>query len=449
MTRKGAAGIAAAVVVGGSIAIASLSGGTTVTKLYTCVKANDTAELGWTSTMRACPAGDRVVAVSASDVTPVPPTTVPPVATTAPPTTTTPACVGTPLTNGQADINAQPSGTTFCMTGAHNWTLAPKSNDTIIGGILDGGGVTQYATIANASTGVTLDSVEVRNYRPTYQHGAVQGGGSGWTLRNVLAHDNGDTTGGNGATLGPAWKIIGGRYWNNRESGIEAGGATGAVINGAELDHNNYTTAAYTTANLNCDTAAGGFKWVANQVTVTNSYVHDNACRGLWADINSNGSTITNNRVVNNWADGIMIEISGASTVTGNTVTGNGFREFSVGAGRTPTACSWGYGAGIFISTSGKTDDLTGTIEVSGNTVTGNCLPITGVDQRRVDSGHCVNVCELMHLRVHDNTMVGSTDARALNKFGAFQDDGDNLATHDIVFGPNSLSGVTNCLLAC
>ena len=42
-------------------------------------------------------------------------------------------------------------------------------------------------------------------------------------------------------------------------------------------------------------------KWDVGQVTVRNAYVHDNDCRGLWADINARGALIEHNLVVNNF----------------------------------------------------------------------------------------------------------------------------------------------------
>src|SRR6185503_17762526 len=37
------------------------------------------------------------------------------------------SCRGKAMVNGQSDIDAAPSGTTFCLSGVHNWTLTPKS----------------------------------------------------------------------------------------------------------------------------------------------------------------------------------------------------------------------------------------------------------------------------------------------------------------------------------
>ena len=60
---------------------------------------------------------------------------------------------------------------------------------------------------------------------------------------------------------------------------------------------------------------------MADNVTVENSRIHDNACKGLWADVNSHSATIINNHVYNNWDEGIFIEISSGATITGNNVS--------------------------------------------------------------------------------------------------------------------------------
>ena len=112
--------------------------------------------------------------------------------TSVPPTTTTPAnvspsarafailpsmasaiskpCVGVPMLSGQADIDAKPQGTTFCLSGTHNWTLTPKSNDRIVGtgnAVLDGNrwSMTDAVVAQPGVSGVVLLDVEIRDYK--------------------------------------------------------------------------------------------------------------------------------------------------------------------------------------------------------------------------------------------------------------------------------------------
>jgi hypothetical protein len=58
-------------------------------------------------------------------------------------------------------------------------------------------------------------------------------------------------------------------------------------------------------------------------------------------------------------------------------------------------------------------------------------------------------LCELANVSVHDNTIGGSTARGAHNMTGAWRDDGDNLATHNIVFTKNTFTrGAKFCGLA-
>jgi parallel beta-helix repeat protein len=353
-------------------------------------------------------------------------------------TTTAPSgtCTGVAMINGQTDINNKPSGTTFCLSGTHNWTLSPKSSDVFIGdgtAVLDGGNSTGYAITSSSSvTNVTFRNLEVRNYTSANQNGAINldNAGTGWVLDHLQVHDNSWW----GAGLGNGSKVLGGRYYNNHQGGIKSSRTTGWTVDGAEIDHNNFTNNSYTTRNVSCGFEAGGMKWVGNDITVTNSKIHDNACKGLWADLGAINSTLTNNQVYNNWDEGIFFEISKSATIQGNTVYGNGLKNYNY----SDNGCGWGWGGGITLSTSGLTTAGQGSIDVSGNNVYGNCNGITGVDTTRGES-NCP--CELANVNFHNNTVSGSTVSGARNTFGVYQSDGDNLLTHNIVFGSGNVIG--------
>jgi parallel beta-helix repeat protein len=353
------------------------------------------------------------------------------------------SCV--PMLLGQADIDAQPAGIRFCLSGTHNWTLTPKSGDTLTGpAVLDGVNLSSYAVVAaNGVNRVTLSTLEIRNYIAGAAIGAIHTpdprSTTAWTLDNLQVHDIGNgTTDGAGAELGVGWHVVGGRYYDTRQEGLTAGGgATNFVVDGVELDHNDFTTDAHTTRAHSCGDEGGGFKFVASNVTIENSYIHDNACSGLWSDLSSNNLTITNNRLVDNWEQGVILEISGAATISHNVVTGNGFHMQNANN----NGCGWGWGGGITLSTSGQTHTSNGPIDIGFNDVEANCNGITGVDQFRNE--HRCDVepkCELAHIRVHDNKIVGSTHGGAPNLTGAWRDDHDDLATHSIVFVGNTFA---------
>jgi parallel beta-helix repeat protein len=349
------------------------------------------------------------------------------------------------MSAGQSDINSQPAGSRFCLSGTHNWTLHPKSGDVLVGGILDGGHSRSFAVVADANvTNVTLSGIEIRNYTIGGENfrGAItvqDGSAKDWRLNNLRVHDIGSNNNGAGTELGNGWVVNGGRYYDNRQEGLTNGEGQGFTLHGVESDHNNFTDHTYTTRAHSCGDEGGGMKFVASNVTIDqSSYFHDNACSGVWSDLSSTNIVIKNSRFVNNWESGIVLEISGAAVVTGNTVTGNGFRMENT----ENNGCGWGWGGGITLSTSGQTHTSNGPIDIGFNHVAGNCNGITGVDQLRSEH-HCdvSPKCELAHIRIHDNEIVGSSVRGAANMTGAWEDSGDDLTKHDIRFAGNTFSG--------
>jgi parallel beta-helix repeat protein len=312
------------------------------------------------------------------------------------------------MTSGQADINSHGTGTQFCLSGTHNWTLTPKTDDKITGGILDGQNSTTDAIIAQSGVpGVTLQNIEIRNYLTEGDaFGAIHvpdpPNSHDWFLANLYVHNNGNGDLGAGSELGTGWIVIGGRYSYNHQEGLTAGdGASNDIVTSygslvVQLDHNS-------NANI-CHHEGGGFKWVANNITVQYAYVHDNLCRGLWADIGSNGGLVQHNRVVNNAGAGIMWEISNTATIKDNVVTGNGFNDY-------PPCSSYPWGAGIFVVDSGTSSNP---ITVTGNTVKGNCNGIVTDDGDSNPDGN-----EAANVHVTGNTVTNSGGT------GYYEEDGD------------------------
>ena len=306
-----------------------------------------------------------------------------------------------PLVNGQADIASHATYTTFCLSGTHNWSLMPKTGDQFVGpAVLDGAHTTQFAfSTGSASDSVTLSNLEIRNYNPPHGLAAIQSSGSaaaaGWVLSNLNVHDNGSSVGGAGANLGVNWQVWGGRYWNNAQLGLIDSTGTGALVDGAEIDHNNFTDGTYTKRMISCSDESGGFKWFAANVTVRNSRVHDNACAGLWSD-SANGGVLLNNAVYNNWNEGIFVEISSNVKVTNNTLWGNGWYGGDGSNGNVRSCNYWIYGGGISLASSDQVD-------IGGNLLYENCMGITGAQEPRPGAVPG----QLQNVLVHDNTIAG------------------------------------------
>jgi hypothetical protein len=115
---------------------------------------------------------------------------------------------------------------------------------------------------------------------------------------------------------------------HNGQLGIGGCGGEGGLVTHNEIAFNN-------TAGHEAGWEAGGAKWaIANDLTVSDNYVHDNAGPGLWCDINCYNARFTGNTIANNvqlpvirkqltFGAGIMYEISRKATITGNTLTEN------------------------------------------------------------------------------------------------------------------------------
>ncbi len=457
-TPRRALALAAGLILGGAAALAMFPPLDAATApVYQCFRpdgvARSSARLFLPAQPSAiCLAGDTIKSWSANDVAPVTTTTVGTTTTapttTAPTTTTTPSgsCVGTALTGGQTQVAAAPTGTTFCLSGTHSWSLTPRSGQKFIGpAVLDGGGSASHAFNAVAPN-VELRNLTIRNYDARGAGGtqdamihvddsdSVKNAAHDWWLIDLDV--SGSTADGSGS--GTNWHFLRGRFWGNRIGGIMGAMGNGVTVDGTEIDHNNFTSSTWTTRNWSCGDEAGGIKWVTDNVTVTNTNTHDNACKGIWADLNANNAVITNNTVTNNWDEGIFYEISATAVITGNTVTHNGWKQYNASNG----PCSFGWGGGITSSNSGRTAVITnGNVDIASNHLFDNCRGISVVDISGRDENGCP--CDAANTQVHDNDVHGGGPT------GAWTDRGTNLANQNIVFTRNTFVNATFCGLTC
>jgi Right handed beta helix region len=410
-----------------------------------------------TTTSTASPTATNTASQAAPSTSAPAPTTEAPTTTTAQPTTTAPATqtptskpsqsssAPTPgatatasqaascLSGGgvaigvgdvaQSVVTAHGAGTTYIVkagTHARNFSVQPKSGDRFCGepgAVLDGGRSLATA-FSGGATNVTLDSITVQEYNPGWQGAAIQpqSRASGWVVRNVSALRNGWA----GLLVADGMKILGGHYNDNDQLGIGGNAATGILVDG--LDGNPETIdgpemARNHTLHAACEWEAGGMKWDVGQVTVRNAYVHDNDCRGLWADINAHGALIEHNLIENNLREGVFYEISQDAVIRYNNVNGNGH-----------AANGWYWDAGILVNASFN-------VEVYGNRLAGNYNGITGVQQDRPDSTppeHLLN-----HFHAYDNLICATGGGG--HPTGVVADNGANLAARDISFTGNTI----------
>jgi parallel beta-helix repeat protein len=327
-----------------------------------------------------------------------------------------------PGDDAQTVVNAHGPRTTYIVrAGTHlrNFSVQPKSGDRFCGepgAVLDGGRSLASA-FSGGATKVTLDSITVVNYASGWQGGAIhpQPRASGWVVRNVSALHNSWA----GLLVADGMKILGGHYNDNDQLGIGGNAATGILVDG--LDDNPATLdgpelARNHTLRESCDFEGGGMKWDVGQVTVRNAYVHDNDCRGIWADINAHDVLIEHNLVENNRAEGIYYEISQDAVIRNNRVYRNGIR-----------AEGWYWDGGITVASSFN-------VEVYDNRLSGNYNGITGTQQDRQDSTPPAHLLDDYH--VYDNLICATHGEHAT---GVGADNDANLAARDISFTRNTI----------
>ena len=328
-----------------------------------------------------------------------------------------------PGDDAQRVVDAHPAGTAYLVkAGTHlgNFSVRPRPGDTFCGepgAVLDGGRRLRSAFSGEAS-GVTLDSITVRDYASDRQGAAIQPASHarGWVVRNVSALHNGWA----GLLVADGMRILGGHYNDNDQLGIGGNTATGIVLDGLDGDPatlDGPELARNHTKHASCDFEAGGMKWDVGQVTVRNAHVHDNDCRGLWADINARDALIEHNLVEGNRAEGIFYEISRDAVIRHNRVYRNGLR----GAG-------WYWDGGITVASSAN-------VEVYGNRLSGNFNGITGTQQDRPDWTPPAHQLDGLH--VHDNLVCATAGGN--HPTGVVADNGADLAGRDIRFTDNTI----------
>jgi parallel beta-helix repeat protein len=207
-----------------------------------------------------------------------------------------------------------------------------------------------------------------------------------WTIENneVRLNHGGGIEGGS---------IIKGNYvHDNGMIGLESFHASGQAVTGNEVSYNNY-------AGFDPGWNAGGMKYgVSTDETFSGNYVHNNNGPGMWCDTDCLRITYSNNRVTNNLYEGIDYEVSYDATITGNTVSGNGFGS----RGGLD-------GAGILLNSSGN-------VRIFGNRVRGNREGIGLVQARRGSGAHGPYVTR--NVTVHDNTITMITGSTGFAYYG-------------------------------
>jgi parallel beta-helix repeat protein len=219
---------------------------------------------------------------------------------------------------------------------------------------------------------VAIQDVQLRLFTSTGVH--MLPGATGWTLNDVsvdAAHDS-------GVNLRDGAVMQGGALaWNGRY-GLNARGSN-VTVDGVDVSHSD--AAHYLDAGGGC-VAAGGSKFVGTVgLVLRNSVFHDNACNGIWLDVDTYDSTIEDNTSIDNQDDGIRVEVSHKLKISGNTVKHNG-------------------GWGIYLASSPVAD-------VSQNTVGDNQNGAIVLNwSGRTSPASAYGSYATSDVDVHDNTMI-------------------------------------------
>ncbi len=275
-----------------------------------------------------------------------------------------------------------PEGTVFLVHGTHyGQEIEPKDDQVFIGApdaVLDGQGA-EHAFRSNGDR-VVIRGFEIRNYSPRIQFGAIHGDGSSWIVENNDVHDN--------ATVGILVSdgnvvVRGNNIHNNGQLGLAVDFTTNGLVEGNTIAFNNPDQA------YDWGFEAGGTKfWSNTGLVIRGNWVHHNNGPGLWADTDNIGLVYEENTVEDNYANGIMHEVSYDAVIRYNLVRRNGYGHEA-----------WLWGSGILLSTSGN-------VEVYGNVVQDNYNGITMVQQDRGSGAYGPRIVE--NNNVHDNTIIDS-----------------------------------------
>jgi hypothetical protein len=224
-------------------------------------------------------------------------------------TTTIPTCVGVQVTGDwQSAVNANPEGTTFCVSGDTPGVVTPKNGQKFIGpAILRG-------AIVKGGTDVSLKDIGIDG---TGQPFGVRTGDR-WILENV-----GVSFANIGIEVNDGVQILGGKVTDNKQYGFVGGPLVSLTVDGLECARNNTDHLPF--GNAACMKVHG---WNAGQQGSTDLHfvrmnVHDNWGHGIWCDWSCKDVEYRDNFVVGNEGIGIFHEVSFAAIMTGNTVSGN------------------------------------------------------------------------------------------------------------------------------
>ena len=367
------------------------------------------------------------------------------------------AVVVTPSEDLNSVTQAQPPGTTFWLapgvytlgTGQYNQVI-PQSNDSYIGApgaVIDGQHDNLYAFTQQAQN-VTIEYLTIQNFgQPgdNNNEGVVNhDSGQGW----LISHDTIQHDAGAGVMLGSNDVLSFNCLTSNGQYGFSAyspQGVSSLTVEHNEISFNN--TDNWEVRQPGCGCSGGGKFWDTSGATVTDNYVHDNLSVGLWADTNNTGFDIEGNYIANNYAEGVIYEISYNARIADNTFIRNALGQGPNNPGF-PTAA-------LYLSESGSDSRVPGpygtTFEITGNTFTDNWAGVVlweSADRFCNSPANTSHVCTLVDPSVATLTSCNSVNIALQPYYGDCRWKTQNVSVDHNTFNFDPAAIGTTCTAA-
>ncbi len=314
-----------------------------------------------------------------------------------------------PGDNINSIANNHPSGTVFMIHGEHHaQEVSPRDYQVFIGdtgAVMDGDNWVNSA-FSSGADGVQIIGLEIRDYNPGDNDGAIRAIGSDWLVENCNVHNNDNV----GIWLQDGDPVV-------RDNYIHHNGRIGLVIlysDGGLVENNEI---AYNNEGNDWGNTDGGAKfWDNDGLVMRGNWSHHNRGPGLWADGGNINLIYENNLIEDNYANGIFHEISYDAVIRNNVIRRNGFGHDA-----------WLWGGGIMIASSSN-------VEIYGNTLEDNYNGIAMTRQNRGSGEYGLHT--LANNYTHDNTVIDSGWTGIAQDYG-----GDGVYYANNRFENNSYSG--------
>jgi Right handed beta helix region len=272
-----------------------------------------------------------------------------------------------PGTRSYLSYQLSPDTVYYLLPGVHTGTFQADRGDAFVGGlsagtasVLSGNYTDTEAVDSNFSDGnqpgVTIEYLTIEKFLAQGEGAAInQDSNTGWTLRYDTVTLNAPGAGmiaGADNTLEHNCLTLNGQYGfqssdvNSWGQDAVTGGPYNVTIEDNEISYNDTCDFEGTLANaaigwskynpvparyrnphcgqVNPDGNEGGFKlWKTDGVTIKDNYIHNNWGPGIWADTDNANTTYVGNTITGNDDEAIIEEISYNFSITGNYLADN------------------------------------------------------------------------------------------------------------------------------